>query len=182
MKKHLFSYLWFLILLLGACQTDVPQEHLETVQAPLTTMMLVRHAEKVEDGSKNPSLTEKGARRAETIRQLFEEAGINALYATPFERTEKTLQPLAATLGMTVENYDPSLGAEQLIDEMLAKHAGEKIFIAGHSNTIPAMLNVLTGSDDYEDFTHDQYDDLFVVSLAEKGKAAVTRLQVKIAD
>ncbi len=174
----LFRFALFALLLSGvACGEEPVRE-----PQPLTTVFLVRHAEKVEDGTKNPPLAEKGSRRAAMIRELFASTDFDGLYATPFERTINTLKPLADTLGMTVETYDPNLDLAVLMDQLLHKHAGKKIFIAGHSNTIPGMLNVLIGSKDYEDFTHDQYNDLFMVSLTEKGKASATRLQLVVPE
>lgn len=174
----LFRFAWFVLLLsFAACS----EESVRGLQPP-TTILLVRHAEKVEDGSKNPPLAEKGSRRAAMIRELFASTDFDGLYATPFERTINTLKPLADTLGRTVETYDPNLDLVVLMDQLLDKHAGKSIFITGHSNTIPGMLNVLIGRNDYEDFTHDQYNDIFMVSLTEKGKASVTRLQLVVPE
>jgi len=176
--KLLFRFpLFVLLLLVAACNAQSVPEH----PTP-TTLFLVRHAEKVEDGTKNSPLAEKGIRRAALIRELFVNTGFDALYATPYDRTTGTLKPLADTLGMVVETYDPNLDLVVLMDQLLDKHAGGKIFIAGHSNTIPGMLNVLIGRNDYTDFAHDQYNDLFVVSLTEKGKASITRLQLVVPE
>lgn len=181
MNKYLLSAVLFSLLWLVSCGSGGTEQVMPEVK-PLTTFYLVRHAEKVEDGSKNPPLTEKGMMRAEKISQLFAKVAPDALYATPFIRTQSTLQPLADTLGLSVETYDAAQDLVQLMDEMLTKHAGQKVFIAGHSNTIPGMLNVLVGDNVYEDFSHDQYNDIFVVSLSEKGKTVVTRLQLEVTE
>ena len=177
MKLLLRFPLLVLLLLVAACNAQSVPEH----PTP-TTLFLVRHAEKVEDGTKNSPLAEKGIRRAALIRELFVNTGFDALYATPFDRTTGTLKSLADTLGMAVETYDPNLDLVVLMDQLLDKHAGHRIFIAGHSNTIPGMLNVLVGENIYEDFAHDQYNDLFIVSLSEKGKANITRLQLVVQE
>ena len=55
MKRELIPCLSLLLLLAG-CQPSAAQQE----ESP-TTFILVRHAEKATDGSKNPPLTEQGA-------------------------------------------------------------------------------------------------------------------------
>ena len=60
---------------------------------------------------------------------------------------------------------------------MLKEHPGGNILIVGHSNTVPVMANVLTGSEDFT-WLHDSvYDNLYIVTVVEKGQAKVSRLR-----
>ena len=55
------------------------------------------------------------------------------------------------------------------IDRMLSKHSGGTIVISGHSNTIPAIVNYLTGKEEYKTFEDTDYSNLIIVTVVEKG-------------
>ena len=70
-----------------------------------STVILVRHAEKDRDDPTDPGLTERGIRRAEALAKTLRAAGVTKLYATEYQRTKATLQPLSELLGLPVESY-----------------------------------------------------------------------------
>src|SRR6218665_1528661 len=92
-----------------------------------TTFILVRHAEKVSDGSKDPELSEAGKTRAQTLSKLLKDQKIDAIYATGYKRTQGTVAPLATSKALTVTTYDPMKG--NVIDEMAAKYPGGTIVV-----------------------------------------------------
>lgn len=112
-----------------------------TIQAD--TIYLVRHAEKVEDGSKDPVLTAAGQQRAENIANMLSHANIQHVYATDYQRTQLTAKPLADYLGTAVTSYDP----RQLpaFAEVLKQQSGNAL-IVGHSNTTPMLTYLLSGT------------------------------------
>src|SRR5947207_14752217 len=61
-----------------------------TFRSPVTTLILVRHAEKIIDPN-NPdvALNADGQARAQELVRVFAAAGINALYATQYERAQQ---------------------------------------------------------------------------------------------
>jgi len=61
----------------------------------ITTVILVRHAEKSSDGSKDPELTDAGNARAIALAKLLKEVKVDAIYSTGFKRTQNTVAPLA---------------------------------------------------------------------------------------
>ena len=143
----------------------------------LTTLILVRHAEKAGDGTDDPPLTAEGEARAELISDLLLASGVEAIYSTPYQRNIHTVKPLADTLGLEVVTYDPKRDLVEWVDELLTRHPGQKVLVCGHSSTVPGMLNVLIGENRYENLADSEYDDLFIVSVQEKGKAAVLPLK-----
>lgn len=151
-------------LLFSACDTK-PQ----AVQS--TTFVLLRHAEKGKDDPRDPSLNEKGKQRAEAIADLFGRTTPAALYATPYKRTQETLMPLADSLNLEILTYD--LKKERIIEEIIEKHKGGLIFISGHSNTTPALVNQLIGSTEYETLSEDDYGTMYWVSITEMGNGNV---------
>jgi 2,3-bisphosphoglycerate-dependent phosphoglycerate mutase len=51
------------------------------------------------------------------------------------------------------------------------------VVVLGHSNTVPLLLNILTGTDDFSNLPETQYDNLFIVSVFEKGRSKVVHLK-----
>ncbi|MEQ8905615.1 phosphoglycerate mutase family protein [Ekhidna sp.] len=141
-----------------------------------TTFILVRHAEKANDGTDNPPLTEAGLQRANDLAALLTNQEIDALYSTPFIRTETTLTPIGRDKGMEVKNYDPFAGAKWL-SGALKKHAGGTIVICGHSNTIPELANALLGKERFQQFDDNDYSNLIIIVTSEVGKGKLVRLK-----
>lgn len=162
-----YAFLFFFIFLISAA--DV------AAQPGITTFILVRHAEKANDGSKDPELSEAGKHRAEALATLLSKSTVAAIYSTAFKRTRQTMMPLAQQKVMAVMDYDPSAIASS-IEKMLTAHTGKTIVVCGHSNTIPAMLNYLTGTNDYKNFDDGDYGNLVIISVTSVGHASVTWL------
>lgn len=140
----------------------------------ITTFILVRHAEKNADGTKDPDLKPEGVDRAARLATMLNETRIDAIYSTDFKRTKNTVFPIAKAKGLTVNTYE-SLKEEE-IDKMIRKYAGGTILVSGHSNTIPWMVNKLIGKEEYGDFADDDYGNLFIISVVEKGKVVKATL------
>ena len=145
-----------------------------SAQDKITTLILVRHAEKANDGSKDPALTENGLARAEELVRILKETKIDAIYSTPFVRTMATVQPLATAKGLSIVTYEPMKGEE--MDRVLEKHNGETIVISGHSNTTPWVINYFLGEKEVADFSDSDYDNLLILSVITKGNAKLTWL------
>ena len=150
--------------------------HGSIAQNSITTFILLRHAEKATDGSKDTDLTEAGKRRAEALAKLLMSTKIDAIYSTHFKRTQNTVAPLAQAHSLSVLNYEGSKMEE--IDAMLAKFNGGTVVLSGHSNTTPAIVNYLTGhKDEFKTLDDNDYGNLIIVSVLRKGEAKVTWLR-----
>jgi 2,3-bisphosphoglycerate-dependent phosphoglycerate mutase len=144
-------------------------------KAQNTTLFLVRHAEKVGDGSADPALTPEGTARAQELAYILQHVKLDAVYSTPYIRTKNTALPTAQEKGLEIRLYEPH--DESFILKVLDEFAGGKILIVGHSNTIPALVNQLPGSEKYRDLPESTYDNLFVVSMPAEGQAVILRLR-----
>lgn len=110
-----------------------------------STVILVRHAEKDPKGdAKDPGLSEAGIARAEALARLLAPAKPTQLYASEYQRTQSTLAPLAAKLGLKVEPQ-PAAKSAELAERLRALPEGSVSVVAGHSNTIPALAEALGG-------------------------------------
>lgn len=197
MKNKSLNLWWFYVILFF-CIVIVVVIWWYTWYYPVTTVILVRHTEKATDEQQN--LTDHGQNRADTLLYLTKDAGIDAIYATEFCRTGQTAQPLAQHLGLPInvqmtnndnavfENCDPVINvpvnifskavnhSAELADRILTDHVGETVLVAGHSNTVPEIIEEL-GADPVLPISEDAYDNLYVVTVYRPGKATVVRLK-----
>ena len=166
--KHLHKILFLIVIMLGnSCAQQSPM---------ITTFILVRHAEKADDGTEDPDLKPEGQVRANNLASLISNTPIDAIYATKYQRTKNTVRPLAENRNIPVRMYEPF--KEGVIEQMINDHRGGTIVISGHSNNIPWTANLLIGKESYKDFEELEYGNLFIVSVVTKGKIAkVTRLR-----
>lgn len=145
-----------------------------------TTIIFVRHAEKIATTSKDPSLSPAGQRRvAELTRQLVDAdvvAGIDAIYSTPFKRTQETVRPLADALNLPINNYDAS-DTEEVLTTILKRHKGKIILVAGHSNTVPVLIANLGASKEVPPIAEYEYDNIYIISIPWFGKTKTIRLR-----
>ncbi len=111
-------------------------------------------------GERDPDLLPQGKARAEKLAAWFYGRTLKAIYVTDFKRTRQTAAPLAATLGVDVETYDPR-DTPAIIAR--AKLAGGPVLIVGHSNTVPDLVAQLGGKRPV-DLRHEDFGDIWEVS------------------
>ena len=140
---------------------------------PVTTVLIVRHAEKDTETEGVP-LSDDGHARAQMLMHVAGDAGVAAVCATGYVRTQQTVQPLADQLGLPVQEI-AATDAEGLVDHLLSNYAGEVVVIAGHRNTMPAVIEQL-GGDPIPSIPDEEYDDLFVVTVSRFRRTKVLRL------
>jgi broad specificity phosphatase PhoE len=158
-----------LALLLFAAATAVAQS------AAVTTVILVRHAEKAAAPANDPPLTPAGEARANALYEAVRDAGVSAIITTQFVRTRASAQPTATALGITPEIVNTT-GATHALDVAAAirKHAGQTVLVVGHSNTIPAIIAAL-GAKQPAAICDPEYDGFYVVRVAAGEKTGVVR-------
>jgi len=147
-----------------------------TFKRPVTTVILVRHAEKnIEPNNPDPDLSPAGQARAQELVRVLGGSGINAIYATNFKRTQQTVNPLATQLGVAPNIIDAK-GTNDLVNRIVTANRGQTVLVAGHSNTVPAIINALGGGS-LSDIPDNEYDNLYVVTIYKFGKAQVVKLK-----
>jgi broad specificity phosphatase PhoE len=141
-----------------------------------TTIIVVRHAEKVMDGSPDPALTDQGQARAALLAHMFGdgrlEDHIDAIYVSPALRTRLTAAPLAARLGIApeiVSQDEPRAFARRVLRE----HRGDRILIVGHVDTMPALVEALSGAKDIPPIGATEYGTMYVIGVPRVGRANV---------
>lgn len=145
--------------------------------APLTTVILVRHAEKdlsVKQDDNTPLSTE-GASRAQRLRELLVDSGVSVIYTTKTVRTRTTGAPLAEQLKLTMLELETKEAPESVAQKLRA-HAGATILVVGHSNTTPALIRAL-GIPNAPEIADDDFGNVFIVTLGENVAPKMMRLR-----
>jgi broad specificity phosphatase PhoE len=140
------------------------------------TIYLVRHAEKMTDGTSDPKLTDEGRARACNLKGFFADKGLTHVLSSDYHRTRDTATPIAKSLGLKVEEYDPR---HQAVLAMMLENKPGTYLIVGHSNTLPE-LTLLLGGEDIGAWSEAEYDQFFemrfnggeVQTIAHKSEAA----------
>lgn len=147
-----------------------------TFSRPVTTVILVRHAEKkIEPNNPDPDLSPEGVARAQEIARVFGESGVQTIYATQFKRTQQTVKPLADRTAVPVSLLDANK-TDELVKRIQTNLRGHTIFVAGHNNSVPALVSALAG-ETYPLIPESEYDNLFIVTVYRFGKAKVVKLK-----
>ncbi len=145
------------------------------------TVFVVRHAERADAGrgggggmmANDPDLSAAGHARAASLARMLKDAGITAVYATEFKRTQETAAPLAKAIGVPVTTV-PSKDMAALVDKIEA--ATGNVLVVGHSNSVPDIVKAL-GVAAPVTVADADYDNLFVVRLGDK--PSVVRLHYR---
>ncbi|MCF2909558.1 histidine phosphatase family protein [Pseudoalteromonas sp. DL2-H2.2] len=130
-------------------------------------IVLIRHAEKM--AGKDPELTPQGQQRAQRLATLLAPLSPGRLFSTDYNRTKQTLAPLSSKTSVPVQLYDPRALADFAMQ--LKTYSGT-IVVAGHSNTTPELVKLLSGHS--VSIREDEFDKVFIVNWKE-GKAVLEK-------
>ncbi|MEM7104427.1 MAG: phosphoglycerate mutase family protein [Bacteroidota bacterium] len=164
MIKQILFFLVLSIFVFGGCNT----------QKEVTTFYLVRHAEKMSDGTKDPPLNDAGEKRSLLLADLFSEVDFDAIYTSDFKRTRSTATPISDKQDKVITLYDPH-NLDNFKKHLFQNHKGQQVLIVGHSNTTPNLVNKIIGKEKHEQLDESEYDKIFIVksTLNGKGKSSV---------
>lgn len=145
-----------------------------TIFAPPSVVFIVRHAEKGAVPLDDPHLTAAGQRRADALSHLLGTVGVFAIFTSEFQRTQETVVPIARKTGIT-PIVIKAADTNRLISAVAARK-GSDILIAGHSNTIPKIVEGLGGGS-VAPIAETEFDNLYVVIIPRWSKVTVLRLK-----
>ncbi|WP_063375102.1 SixA phosphatase family protein [Pseudoalteromonas luteoviolacea] len=153
------------LIFIALCVLSMP------VLATPDNIVLIRHAEKQK--GIDPSLTAKGIERAERFAQMMLPLEPNKLYATNYNRTKATLAPLADMIDTHVSIYD-ARNLDGFARELKQKTG--TVVVAGHSNTTPVLVKLLTNRD--VEIDEDEFHKVYIVTFVDDEP----RLEIKSSD
>lgn len=148
-------------------------------------VILVRHAERASAPAADPVLTDAGSQRALALQKALAAAGVSAIVATQFQRTQLTAKPLADSLRLTPVVVRAGNPLQAHLDSVAAavrrQPAGSVVLVVGHSNTIPGVVAAL-GGPKMPDLCDGEYSNLFILHFPAHGAAQLVRANYGVAD
>lgn len=145
------------------------------VLAPPTVVLVVRHAEKAAAPASDPPLSAAGQTRTQELIHVAGQAGVQAIYASQFLRTQQTVQPLATQLGLSVTQWDAA-DVDGLVADIWANHSGQVVLVVGHSDTVPQIIQKLRGGH-IPPIGDNEFDNLYVVLVPRLGWTRVLHMK-----
>lgn len=142
---------------------------LTCLHAQDTTVLLLRHAEKVSEAP-DAELSPAGLARAEAWAERLAKLKPAALFASDRKRTQQTLAPLAARLKVPVVAR-PATDVQALVEEIRKQHAGRTVVVCGHSNTLAPLAKALGVP--APEWPGTVYDRLWILRIPEKGESSL---------
>jgi len=140
----------------------------------ITTILLIRHAEKATTPPNDPPLTPAGQVRANELIHVAVKAGVKAVFRTSLLRSLQTVQPLATHLNIPITIYSDYAG---LKNKVLSNYAGGVVLVAGHADTLQTITTAFGGDGSKCTVTGNEFDNLCVITIYKAEKANVINLQ-----
>lgn len=128
------------------------------------SVYLVRHAEKAAPAPDpaDPGLSECGRQRAAGLARMLADVGLERIFSTEFRRTLGTAGPVADSLGLEIEIYDP-FDLESFSSRLIEYE--QNALVVGHSNTTAVLAGLLAGEEG-DEFDESLYDRIYQVVVA----------------
>lgn len=128
----------------------------------MTTVYIVRHADKAAGGGSDPQLSPAGLERAQTLAYMLRQDKVKAVFVTQFQRSRQTGEPAALDSGVAMQEYSD---ANIVADLILANFEGRRVLVVAHSDTVKVIAARLIASlaVPVANILEHQYDRFFVV-------------------
>jgi 2,3-bisphosphoglycerate-dependent phosphoglycerate mutase len=150
------------------------------------TIVLVRHVEKdssptadktdPELDKNDPELSEEGRQRAERLAKLVKRYKPHEIFSTPFKRTKGTVEPIAKRRKKEIQTYDPAKPADLVQKIMDPSSKTVHYLIVGHSNTIPALANLIAKKEIFRPLLETEFGVIWVMKIK---NGVLTQIEVK---
>ena len=165
MNKTLLRCIFPALLLCQAAAAQQPPR--------ATTIVLVRHAEKVSTAP-DAELSPAGQQRAECLAQVLKDAGIKRIFVSDAKRTQQTAEPLAKALHITPVVV-PGKDVATLVSDVFYGRGGSAL-VVGHSDTVPVVIQRAQAGT-IPPIGENEYDGLYVLTVLEGGSTPVLKLR-----
>ncbi len=142
---------------------------------PVRTVVLVRHAERAGGTDPDVGISDAGRCRAGVLAAMLADANVGTIYTSEVARTRQTAEPLAQKLEIRPEAI-PAKDIDALAAKIRAGAPERTILVVGHSNTIPKIVELLSG-EAVPPIADSEYDRMYIVTLAGAKEAKVLKLR-----
>ena len=127
------------------------------------TTVLIRHADVPSGMGPDPALSAEGLARAQELRHLLGDTGIEAIFVTGLRRSRQTAEPIAADLGITPTVIDD---VDALVTAIRARPPASRVLVIGHTDTVPDVISGL-GGPAIPAIGATEFDNLYVLTQAD---------------
>ncbi|MDP6436816.1 MAG: hypothetical protein QF790_04835 [Gammaproteobacteria bacterium] len=146
-----------------------------------TTIIVTRHADQMSLAASNAGLSVDGGARAKELARVLADvdvvAGIDAIFVTPDRSARDTGVPLAMLNEAPVHTVEDPADVEGLVEQILNEYKGKIILVITHPEHIQPVIAEMAGSKKLPPMAHDEYDNLYIVSIPWFGKVKTLRLR-----
>jgi len=147
-----------------------------SAQSVNKTIVLVRHAEKAPalPSEPDPELSAEGRERAERFaKAVAKRYKPHEIFSTNYKRTRQTAEPIAKRRAKETQTYDAAKPADLVAKIMASKT--DHYLVVGHSNTIPALANLLAKKEVFRNLLDTEYGVYWVIRMK---NGVLTRIEV----
>lgn len=143
-----------------------------------TVVVVVPHAEVETAAGADPALSaagrERALRLARALGQSGERRGVDAIFASEYQRTQQTAIPLAESLGLAV-NAVSNAAWRSLAATIRRQHNGEMVLVVGNAATVPELVHALSGEQVV--LSDGEYDAMYMMYLSRLSKPRLVKLR-----
>ncbi len=142
----------------------------------VTTVILVRHAERAGDMAADPPLSPAGEVRARALAEALAFTPLAGIVTTQFLRTRLTAAPIAQARGLTPVVVPTTLAQHPraVADTVRVRFAGGTVLVVGHSNTVAEIVEAL-GGPKLPDWCDSEFATLLVLTLRPGAQPSLVR-------
>jgi broad specificity phosphatase PhoE len=146
----------------------------ETVPVAPTTIVLVRHGERITPNG-DVGLSEKGRERAKALAYALADLKLHAIYTSQMIRTIETAAPAAEAARISSELV-PVEKTDVLVEKLKQLPPGSGALVVNHSGTIPTIVEKL-GAGKIPPVREDEFDRFLIVTIPANGTPSVVTLR-----
>jgi phosphohistidine phosphatase SixA len=158
---------------------------LSAIAAHAQSIFIVRHAERAST-ERDTALSDAGFKRADCLAGTLRDAQIKSGFVTEFKRTQQTAEPELKQAGVTAKVV-PAADVAQTAAQAKKAAVAANVLIVGHSNTVPQIVQSLTGDAKpgqapTANMSDSEYDRLTIIQFSGDAKPQVTTLHYCISE
>lgn len=167
-------FVFTIIMLNGNALSAAEQATLNETKSK--TIIVVRHAEKHNDGTRDPALSKKGTIRAAALINVLPKLPLSQAIASNYQRTQLTLKPIADANNISIDIVGTADGLQEHITQIveLVNGSDGNSIVAGHSNTVSLIISAL-GGPEITPLTESDYGDLYLLSVKVTGEVSLEK-------
>ena len=146
-----------------------------------STIIVVRHAEVLANGSSDPGLSPRGNVRAQELARVLGDvdvvAGIDAIYVAPNRASRDTSAPIAKLNQAPVLTIEDPAAVEDIVRGILQRYKGKIVLLVTDAEYMQPVIAEMQGSKKLPSVGQGDEENIYVVSIPWFGKVKTLRIK-----